>query len=416
VTNYSLSHLSNETLLRDLNTLVTRDRITTAQLLAHLAEVDDRKLYAPAGYPSMYAFCVGEFHFSEEAAYKRIYAARAARCFPEIFTAVADGRLHLSAVVLLAPHLTEKTASDLIAAAAHRSKSEIKELLVARTPQPEVSLGLEAIDSLTPQALSTDQHAPGRVEEPAPQPQVTPLGSRRFSIRFTIDENTTKKLRYAEELFSHQIGPGDLAGLFERALDALIREGAKRKFAARNRPRRSSQRTSCGSRHIPAQVRRAVWERDQGQCTFVSESGRRCASRRLLEFDHVHPVARGGEATVANLRLRCRAHNQYEASATFGAEFMSRKRENARERAAAKRRANLAKERAEEVIPWLRQLGFRADEARWRAERCEAIPDASLEERVKFALSYLSPRIASRGRVAHASAGCDLAGSALPSG
>ena len=96
------------------------------------------------------------------------HAARAARCFPEIFTAVADGRLHLSAVVLLAPHLTEKTASDLIAAAAHRSKSEIKELLVARTPQPEVSLGLEAIDSLTPQALSTDQHAPGRVGRAGP--------------------------------------------------------------------------------------------------------------------------------------------------------------------------------------------------------------------------------------------------------
>src|SRR5262245_44567452 len=91
VTNSSLSGLSNETLLRDLHALVARDRITTAQLLAHLAEVDARRLYAPAGYPSMHTFCVGEFHFSEEAAFKRIHAARAARCFPEIFAAVADG-------------------------------------------------------------------------------------------------------------------------------------------------------------------------------------------------------------------------------------------------------------------------------------------------------------------------------------
>ena len=40
-------------------------------------------------------------------------------------------------------------------------------------------------------------------------------------------------------------------------------------------------------------------------------------------------VARGGAATVSTIRLRCRAHNQYAAECTFGAEFMSRKREAA---------------------------------------------------------------------------------------
>jgi len=73
-------------------------------------------------------------------------------------------------------------------------------------------------------------------------------------------------------------------------------------------------------------VRRAVWERDGGQCTFVSESGRRCDARKPLEFDHVRELARGGESTVENLRLRCRAHNQYTAECTFGSEFMRHKR------------------------------------------------------------------------------------------
>src|SRR5512143_4345271 len=101
-----LSQLSDAVLLRDLTALVARDRLTTARILAHIAEVDARRLYAPAGYPSMFAFCVEELRLSEDAAYKRIRAARVARQFPALFEAVAEGRLHLTVVCLLAPHLT----------------------------------------------------------------------------------------------------------------------------------------------------------------------------------------------------------------------------------------------------------------------------------------------------------------------
>jgi hypothetical protein len=83
-----------------------------------------------------------------------------------------------------------------------------------------------------------------------------------------------------------------------------------------------------------------VRARDQERCTFVSESGHRCEARKALEFDHVLEVARGGEATVDGIRLRCRAHNQYQAERTYGAEFMRHKRVAAAEgRAAAKARA-----------------------------------------------------------------------------
>ena len=92
-------------------------------------------------------------------------------------------------------------------------------------------------------------------------------------------------------------------------------------------------------RYIPAHVKRTVWERDQGQCTFVGDTGQRCESRKFLEYDHVDPVARGGQATVQGLRLRCRGHNQLEAERTFGAGFMNAKREEARRAAAARTRA-----------------------------------------------------------------------------
>jgi 5-methylcytosine-specific restriction endonuclease McrA len=114
--------------------------------------------------------------------------------------------------------------------------------------------------------------------------------------------------------------------LFEDALDARIREVEKQKLAATSQPRASRRGSGKNSGHIPAYVRRAVWERDGARCTFVSESGRRCEATKGLQFDHVLEVARGGEAAVEDIRLRCWAHNQYTAECTFGAEFMRHKR------------------------------------------------------------------------------------------
>src|SRR2546426_4423089 len=89
---YSLSHLSDQDLLRDLAQLVAQDPTTTAALLAHIAEVDTRRLYLPAAYPSMYAYCVHELHLSEDSAYRRITAARVARQFPVVVEAGCQSR------------------------------------------------------------------------------------------------------------------------------------------------------------------------------------------------------------------------------------------------------------------------------------------------------------------------------------
>ncbi len=401
---YSLSHLSDPELLRGLATLVAQDRTTTATLLAHLAEVDDRRLYLPAAYPSLYAYCVGELGMSEDVACKRIRAARAARQFPPIFEALADGRLHLAAVGLLAPCLTPENAADLLAAAAHRTRAEIETLLAERFPRSE-SLGLmqvlpasapavegDAPDPLVPGRVELS--APGRIEDPKLRSRLTPVAPERVLLELTMGRSMQDKLRYAQQLLGHALPSGDPAQVLERALDALIKELERRKFAATERPR-CGGRTSKNPRHIPAQVKRAVWERDGGQCTFVSEAGRRCQARKLLEFDHVEEVARGGRASVAGIRLRCRAHNQYGAECTFGANFMREKREAAQREAEARRRETEARGRAraaaEEVIAPLRELGFRADEARHASALCESIPEASLEQRVRRALSYFHP-------------------------
>ena len=72
------------------------------------------------------------------------------------------------------------------------------------------------------------------------------------------------------------------------------------------------------SRHIPNDVKRAVYLRDGGQCAFVSAAGKRCTERTFLQFHHMQPYAKHGPATVENIALRCRRHNQYEAELVFG--------------------------------------------------------------------------------------------------
>jgi len=136
-------------------------------------------------------------------------------------------------------------------------------------------------------------------------------------VQFTASAETYGKLRLAQALLRHQIPDGDPAAIFDRALTALLQSLTKQKFAAMDRPR-GSRGAVPRSRCIPAEVKRAVWKRDGGQCAFVNHTGRRCPERGFLEFHHVVPHSAGGEPTVANIELRCRAHNGYEAELYFG--------------------------------------------------------------------------------------------------
>jgi len=266
-----------------------------------------------------------------------------------------------------------------------------------------------------PVEMGEGQLAPGPVEIPDPPARLAPVAPARYALQLTIGKATHDKLRYAQALLSHQIPAGEVAEVLDRALDALIGQLERRKFAATSRPRPRSPHVSENPRHIPAEVRRAVWERDGGQCTFVSEAGHRCPARSQLEYDHVEPVARRGRATVEGMRLRCRAHNQFGAERIFGAGFMHQKREQARAAAAARAKAAklaraataergkaeaaertkaMAAERAKaeaaaEVIPWLQALGYRAGEARQAAEARGSDPAATLEQRLRAALSCL---------------------------
>ena len=131
---------------------------------------------------------------------------------------------------------------------------------------------------------------------------------------------------------------GGRAGAGARA-SASARAGASKGPGANASasPSTRAKHTDPKRRRIPSAIRRAVYDRDHGQCTFQGSDGTRCACRTALEFDHIQPLARGGLSTVANLRLRCRAHNQLEARRAFGERFVKAKQEQARAQSAARR-------------------------------------------------------------------------------
>jgi hypothetical protein len=135
----------------------------------------------------------------------------------------------------------------------------------------------------------------------------------------TISGSTLAKLRLAKDMLRHTLPSGEDEAILDRALTALLTDLARRKFAAEEKSR-PTRRAAKDSRHVPASVKRAVWVRDLGRCAFVATDGHRCAERAFVEFHHLRPYAVGGEASVENIRLRCRRHNRYEAHVYFARE------------------------------------------------------------------------------------------------
>jgi 5-methylcytosine-specific restriction endonuclease McrA len=329
----SLAHLSNHAVIAEVARLTAMERQATAHLVAALAELDARRLYLGEGCSSLFTYCTSVLHLSEHAAYSRIEAARAGRRYPVILELLIQGRLNVTTVGLLAGVLTGENHRDLLAEAAHKSKREVEVLVARIRPLPDVPAAVRKVsvrDTLEARAVSilsapAPQQSPSVVRpEPAPfQPQaattrpvVAPLAPDRYKVQFTVGRETYDKLRRAQDLMRHAVPNGDPAVVFDRALTVLLTDLEKAKVASTSRPghRRPS---TAGSRYIPAEVKRAVWKRDGGQCAFKGRRGR-CTETGFLEFHHLRPFAVGGIAEEANIELRCAAHNQYEADLFVG--------------------------------------------------------------------------------------------------
>ena len=354
--------LSDSDLLARTQAFAADEREATAELVAHLAVLEKRRsAYAALGYGSLYAYCTGALRLSEDAACNRIAASRWCGQFPVIADLMAAGTVSLTAVRLVGPHLTNENHEAVLAKAANKAKAEIQELVAALAPQPDAPALVRALpapraadaagaptapeDSAGGSTLwaSTAAGGPGLAAPQLPRPVVKPTAPDRYRVQCTIGREAYDELRRLQALLRREIPGGDPGLIFERALHLLLERVEKAKLGKgvtraskairsgtddfpgdEKRQPVGKDGTPTGgtlparSRRVPAAVRATVWERDGAQCAFVSGTGQRCTERTFLEFHHLLPYARHGPATVANIALRCRRHNQYEGELDFG--------------------------------------------------------------------------------------------------
>ncbi len=187
----------------------------------------------------MLEFCVRGLHMSEGVALKRIQAAKTASKFPDTFALVAKGRLHLSAVCMLAPKLTPENAPGLLEAATHQSKTSIASLLAGRFPKPDLPTSIRPVDagSYDPDHAAGDAPLFG-VGAPLPPARVAPLSAESFELRCTLGKHLHEKLRYVQALLGSAVATHDIPAVLELALDALADAKEKQKFAVTSRPRK----------------------------------------------------------------------------------------------------------------------------------------------------------------------------------
>jgi hypothetical protein len=261
-----------------------------------------------------------------------------------------------------------------------RSMCKVRELGPGERPRDWIGSANDAEVAVTP-GFSPQEEEPVSANAGAPR-QIPPaepvtLSPQRYKVQFTAGEEYVALVEEARALLSHSAPRATLDEIHVRAMRALLTELRRQKHAVtarkqkperctpaaaestdlcrstaepesvrqsdgeietpqsdgeRKRPQsdcKSKQKLEAESghprqrgRHVPAAIRRAVFERDKGRCTYADGSGRRCAETHLLEVHHLKPFARGGEHTEQNLTLRCRAHNALAAEEDFGREFI----------------------------------------------------------------------------------------------
>ena len=319
-----------------------------SDLVAHMAEVEERKLYAREASSSMFAYCTDVLHLSGAEAYLRIAAARASRKHPVVLDMLADGRLHLTAIAMLAPHITAENRDTLLIRAIHRTKPQIEELIAELDPQPDAPTVMRKLpskpilqqhpDELNRRSASAVQtelkcRASNSVQTPvAPRDRtpavIQPLSPGRYKVQFTVSAELHDKLQRLKALMRSKAPDGDLAAIIEEAVTEKLERLEAKRFAKVKAPRKGlgETDTSPSSRYIPAAVRRVVTERDGYQCRYVDSEGRRCSERGGLEFHHRGLFALGGDHSPKNIGLMCRTHNAYLAEHDYGQKKMDRHR------------------------------------------------------------------------------------------
>jgi hypothetical protein len=371
--------------LRDaLKNLLRREQAAMADFLVALADFDRRRGWEALGHANLFAFLPVELRLSKSAAFYRKSAAELLQGFPEVIEPLRDGRHCLSTVAELAKVLTDENrdvvAPRFFGLSAREAQELVAELQPRQVPSTRMVVTRVLDRSVAPAActaehpltlafrsesvppfgdapaLLTSDFANGGGGRPLTRrDEIEPLTADLRRLHVTVSRRFLEKLTAARDGLSHAIPGATTEQVLEDARDLLLEKQARARGqvkrprntppvtvprvgatgaapgAQRNPPPLALAPTDpppprrAGPREaIPAAVKRAVWARDGGRCSWLLDGGGVCASTNRLELDHLVPWAMGGEATVANLRLTCARHNRLAARQAFGSRCVER--------------------------------------------------------------------------------------------
>lgn len=329
-------HLTNKELLLKTHELVRQERALNTEVLLHLKEIDERRLYLEQGYSSLFDMCLKAFGYSNAAAQRRIEAMRLLRAVPEVESKLKEGRLNLTTAAQIQSFFRQETHPS-----SHQEKLELLESLENK---PSKDVERELIKRNPEMKLTSEK--------------LRPVTEDRYELKLTLSKDLHDQLEQLKALLSHK----QLKG-FEGLLQELAEIALKKLDPARARKQQTTQKqsvqkpqtpmnseeqgdvqitsvdelisaaeatsqssffdattevqhnpsvqTQSRSRHIPNPIRRAVWNRDEGRCTYAHpETQHRCGSTHFVQLDHITPFSEGGLHTKENLRLLCGRHNR----------------------------------------------------------------------------------------------------------
>jgi hypothetical protein len=307
-----LTNLTDDELLACFHDIRLEGGRLLARLIVLLLEMEDRRMHVLGAFPSMFEFCRRRLGMSDAGAHRRTTAAKLVRRLPVLLEKIERGEINLSTLVMLEKQLTAENLEAMLAMVAGKTTREVEELLVQRAPKPDVPTRLEKLP----------EQAPLPAPEAMTAARIAPLGEDRYALQLTVSRELRDKLARARDLMMHANPKGDLAVVLERAVDALLVKLEKQVLGRAKRPRDEAKPTKRVSRA----ARRATFDRDGTQCTYVAADGTRCCATAFLQIDHVDARARGGSNDDDNLRVLCHAHNQLHAEETFGRDHMDLRR------------------------------------------------------------------------------------------
>jgi 5-methylcytosine-specific restriction endonuclease McrA len=264
----NLNHLTDDQLIKDSILLADRERSLLSEILWHLKEIDNRRLYSDLRCSSLFDYCVKVMKYSEGQASRRVSACRMLIAMPEIISDIKMGELNLTQLNQAKNFFDEEEIQNT------KEKKEVLEKLKGKTTR------------------ETEKILWGLKKESSPR-----------RVNLYLLEQTVESLEKLKALKAHSCP--DMDSLIMK-MSQEVNKLWDPTIVLRNR-----KKTAGDSRYVQVGLKAKIWKNDKGKCS-------NCDSIFALEVDHLRPYAVGGKTKEENLRLLCRSCNQRKSLVYFG--------------------------------------------------------------------------------------------------